>query len=325
MCSSDLDRYPLPLLLDLFDAPKKACVYTKIDLHHAYHLVHIADGGEWKITFCTRYGSYEWLLVPFGLTNAPATFQRFMNDIFHDLLDICVIIYLNNILIYSEDMTQHWAHVKIVLHRLCANSFFASAQKYEFHKDTVEDLGFILSPNGLHMAQDKVQSILDWPEPCKVKDVQSFLSFCNFYRRFIHGYSELTIPLTRLTRKHAHWNFSDSCRMAFNHLKEEFTHAPILTHWVPDSHMVVKTDTSDYALATILSICTSDGEIHPMAFHSRSFNSAELNYDTHDKELLTIFEAFKHWRQYLKGSTISIDVVMDRKNLEYFVTTKLLT
>ena len=186
---------------------------------------------------------------------------------------------------------------------------FAGAQKCEFHKDTIEYLGFILLPNGLHMAQDKVQSILDWHEPRKVKDVQSFLSFCNFYRHFIHGYSELTIPLTRLTRKHAHWNFNDSCRTAFNRLKEEFTHAPVLTHWVPDSHMVVETDASDYALAAILSIYTSDGEIHPVAFHSRSFNSAELNYDTHDKELLAIFEAFKHWRQYLEGSAVPVDEI----------------
>ena len=149
------------------------------------------------------------------------------------------------------------------------------------------------------MAQDKVQFILDWPEPRKVKNVQSFLGFCNFYRRFIHRYSELTVPLTWLTRKHVHWNFNDSCRTAFNHLKEEFTHAPVLTHWVPDSHMVVETDASDYALATILSIHTSDEKIHPVAFYSCSFNSAKLNYDTHDKELLIIFEAFKHWHQYL--------------------------
>ena len=142
----------------------------------------------------------------------------------------------------------------------------------------MEYLGFILSSDGLHMAQDKVQCIVDWPEPRKVKDVQSFLSFCNFYRCFIHRYSEITVPLTQLTCKNAPWNFSEACRMAFNHLKEEFTRAPILTHWVPDSHMVVKTDASDYVLATILSIYTPDGEIHPIAFHSHSFNPAELTY-----------------------------------------------
>jgi len=109
------DRYPLPLLTDLLDTPRKARVFTKIDLQHAYHLVRIADGNEWKTTFRTRYGSYEWLVMPFRLTNAPAAFQRFMNDIFHDLLDIFVIVYLDDILIYSDDMSKHKEHVKEVL------------------------------------------------------------------------------------------------------------------------------------------------------------------------------------------------------------------
>ena len=115
-----------------------------------------------ETTFHICYGSYEWLVVPFGLTNAPATFQWFMNDIFHNLLDICVIIYLNDILIYSEDMTQHWAHVKELLHRLHANGLFAGAQKCEFHKDTAEYLGFILSPNGLHMAHTGCRAKYSW-------------------------------------------------------------------------------------------------------------------------------------------------------------------
>src|ERR1700733_9633284 len=153
----------------------------------------------------------------------------------------------------------------------------------------------------------------------------SFLGFCNFYHRFIFRYSDIIIPLTRLTRKLASWNFDKKCRAAFEKLKEEFTHAPVLTHWVPDAQIIVETDASDYALAAILSIHTTDGDIHPVAFHSCSFNPTELNYDTHDKELLAIFEAFKHWRQYLKGSGHPVDVVTDHRNLEYFSTTKLLT
>src|SRR3984885_15781244 len=229
-----------------------------------------------------------------------------MNNIFHDLLDVCIVVYLDNILIYSEDITQHREHVKEVLQRLCTHGLYAGTQRCEFHKDTIEYLSFVLAPDGLHMAQDKVQSIVDWPEPQKVKDIQSFLGFCNFYCRFIHGYSEIAIPLTWLTRKNAPWNFDERSRTAFNHLKEEFTCAPILTQWVPDSHMIVETDASDYALAAILSIYTPDGEIHPIAFHSRSFNPVELNYDTHDKELLAIFEAFKHWRHYLEGSATPV-------------------
>jgi len=109
------DRYPLPLISDLLDSPCKARIYTKIDLRHAYHLVHIIKGDEWKTAFRTRYGAFEWLVMPFGLTNAPAAFQRFMNDVFSDLLDVCVVVYLDNILIYSDDITQHWGHIKEVL------------------------------------------------------------------------------------------------------------------------------------------------------------------------------------------------------------------
>ena len=319
------DRYPLPLITDLLDSPRKARIYTKIDLRHAYHLVRVADGDEWKTAFRTRYGSYEWMVVPFGLTNAPAAFQHFMNEVFADLLDVYVIVYLDDVLIYSDDPALHKEQVREVLRRLRKHGLYASPKKCAFHTDTVEYLGYILTPSGLHMSEDKVKIIQEWPEPRKVKDIQSFLGFANFYRRFIYDYSSVVIPLTRLTRKSAVWNFSDACRSAFNALKKAFTSAPVLTHWVPDKQIVVETDASDYAIAAVLSIVSDDAELHPIAFHSRTFTPPELNYDTHDKELLAIFEAFKIWRHYLEGSGTPIDVVTDHKNLEYFSTTKLLT
>jgi RNase H-like domain found in reverse transcriptase len=183
----------------------------------------------------------------------------------------------------------------------------------------------ILTPEGLVMADDKVKTIQDWPEPRKVKDIQSFLGFANFYRRFIFGYSDITVPLTRLTRKGTPWDFTQECRDAFNLLKKAFITAPILTHWIPGAPLIIETDASDYALATILSTCTSDDELHPIAFHSQTFTAPELNYDVHDKELLAIFEVFQHWHHYLEGSASQIDVITDHKNLEYFCTTKLLT
>ena len=175
------------------------------------------------------------------------------------------------------------------------------------------------------MSPEKVKAISDWPEPRKVKDIQSFLGFANFYRRFIHNYSDIVVPLTRLTRKDAPWNFSEACRSAFNLLKKAFTSAPILTHWVPDTPLTVETDASDYAIAGILSLTGDDNQLRPVAYYSRTLTTPELNYDTHDKELLAIFEAFKHWRHYLEGSATPVDVVTDHKNLEYFSTSKVLT
>ena len=322
---SKKDRYPLPLISDLLATAGKARIYTTLDLRHAYYLVRIAEGDEWKTAFRTRYGSFEWLVMPFGLTNAPAAFQRFMNDIFSDMLDVHVIIYLDDILVYSDDPKEHKKHVREVLRRLRQNGLYCKPEKCHFNKDTVNYLGFILSKDGLKMDSSKIQTIQDWPEPRKVKDIQSFLGFANFYRRFISNYSDIVVPLTRLTRKGTPWNFSDAARNSFQSLKTAFTTAPILTHWIPDKQLIVETDASDYALGAILSLQLDSGEIHPVAFHSRTFTAPELNYDTHDKELLAIFEAFRVWRHYLEGSGTPIDVLTDHKNLEYFSTTKVLT
>jgi len=322
---SKKDRYPLPLISNLLDSPSKAKIYSKIDLHHAYHLVRIAEGDEWKTVFHTRYGSFEWNVMPFSLTNAPTAFQRFVNSILSNMLDVCVVIYLDNILIYSEDIESHQKHVREVLRRLRKHNLFAKPEKCEFHTTSTEYLGFCLSPNGLSMSADKVKAISDWPEPHKVKDIQSFLGFANFYRRFIFNYSDIVVPLTWLTRKNIPWNFGEDCCSTFNLLKKAFTSAPILTHWVPDAPLTVETDASDYAITGILSITGSDEVLHPVAYYSRTLSAPELNYDTHDKELLAIFKAFKHWRHYLEGSATPVDVVTDHKNLEYFSSSKVLT
>jgi hypothetical protein len=159
------DRYPLPLISDLLDIPRKAKFYTKIDLRSGYYLVRVAEGDEWKTAFRTRYGSFEWCVVPMGLTNAPAAFQRFMNDIFKDLIDKNVIVYLDDILIYSDTLEEHRKHVKEVLRRLRKHGLYANHSKCTFNSNTVEYLGYILSPQGLTMDQSKIQTILDWPEP----------------------------------------------------------------------------------------------------------------------------------------------------------------
>ena len=303
------DHYPLPLIADLLDAPWKAHVYTKIDLWHAYHLVHITEGDEPKTAFWTHYRSYEWCVMPFRLTNAPAAFQHFMNNIFADLLDICTVIYLDDILIYSNSMSNHNLHVWEALQCLWDNGLYASTEKCESNTTSVEYLGFILSPDGLTMDPTKIQVIQDRPEPHKVQDIQSFLDFTNFYQQFIYNYSNIIIPLTHLTWKGTLWHFSNNCQNAFTTIKKAFTCAPVITHWVPDTQITVEMDALDYAVAAILSITLSDREIHPIAFYSQTLTTSELNYNTHNKELLAIYESFWTWWHYLECSATPINVV----------------
>ena|SRR5258708_2840274 len=175
------DHYLLLLILDLMNSLGPAQIYTKINLKNAYHLVCIAEGDKPKTAFCTQYRSYEWQVMPFGLRNALVAFQRFINDILGDLLDICTMGYLDDILIYSESLDAHKDHVREVLHQLRKVGLYMNPKKCKFHTDTVEYLGFILSPEGLIMDPSKVSAIQDWLEPYNIQDIQSFLGFANFY------------------------------------------------------------------------------------------------------------------------------------------------
>ena len=175
------------------------------------------------------------------------------------------------------------------------------------------------------MDSARIQVIQDWLEPCKVQDIQSFLGFTNFYQWFIYNYSDIVIPLIHLTQKGTLWHFSDDCQNAFTAIKKAFTCAPVITHWVLDAQITVEMDTPDYTVAAILSITLSNGDIHLVAFYSWTLTTSKLNYNTHDKELLTIYESFWTWWHYLEGSTTLIDVVTGHKNLKYFSTTKILS
>ena len=319
------NRYPLPLAGDLMDRLSSAKVYTKIDLRVGYNNVRIAEGHEWKTAFRTRYGSYEYLVMPFGLTNAPATFQSFMNDIFHSLLDVCVIVYLDDILIYSDNLEDHRIHVRKVLDILRKHNLHARPEKSSFHEDSIEYLGVIISPKGVAMDKGKVDVILAWPAPRNVKELQSFLGFANFYRRFIDNYSGIVKPLTSLLKKEVVFEWSEACENSFQVLKTAFTQAPVLRHYDSEDPIVLECDASDYAIAGIISQYDREGELRPIAFYGRTMIPAELNYDIYDKELLAIVESFRLWRQYLEGAKYTIQVFTDHNNLQYFTTTKQLS
>jgi RNase H-like domain found in reverse transcriptase/Reverse transcriptase (RNA-dependent DNA polymerase) len=272
-----------------------------------------------------QYGTYEWLVMPMGVTNAPMQFQYFMNDSFQDMVNLFVIVYLNDILIFSDSPKEHHNHVHHVLQRLHERNLCAKISKCTFHTDTIEYLGFIITPAGIHMDPATFDTVLNWPTPHLVKDIQSFLGFMSFYRQFIMSYSNLMHPLSHLMKKDETFSWSNNAQCTLASLKGTFISVPVLCHFDPKLRIILETDASDYAIATILSQVDENNEIRPVAFCSCFMQHAKLNYNIHDKELLMVFNAFCTWCTYLKGAMHTNSVITDHKNLEYFTSTKLLT
>ncbi len=194
------NRYPLPLMAFAFEILQEASIFTKLDLRNAYHLVRIRQGDEWKTAFNTPTRHYEYLVIPFGLTNAPAVFQALINDVLRDMLNQFVFVYLDDILIFSSSLQEHVKNVSKLLRRLLDNHLYAKPEKCEFHVTEVQFPGFIIKPGQIQMDPQKVQAVVDWPVPSSVKEVQRFLGFANFYRKFILNFSTVAAPLSALTK-----------------------------------------------------------------------------------------------------------------------------
>jgi hypothetical protein len=241
-----------------------------------------------------------------------------MNDIFRDMLDTKVVIYLDDILIFSKNEEDHEKDVKEVLRRLSANQLFCKLSKCSFHVDTVDYLGLVISPKGISMEERKVQAIKEWPMLQNVKQIQSFLGFANFFRCFVPNYSTLARPLHNRTHKDAKWEWGPVEEESFNALKEAICQRPVLAHPNPLKPYYLETDASGAAMGAILSQRQEDGRLHPIAYLSQSFTGAEHNYDTHDKELLAIIKALEFWHIFLEGTKEPITVFTDHRNLEYW-------
>ncbi|KAJ1038321.1 hypothetical protein NDA10_007461 [Ustilago hordei] len=249
------NRAPLPLIEEQLFLLRKARIYTKLDLRAAYNLIRIAKGDEWKTAFGTQLGLYEYLVMPFGLANAPAHFQSFINDIFQDIIGIYVVVYLDDFLIFSDTEEAHVKHVTEVLTRLRSNRLFAKLSKCEFHTKTVKFLGYIIKPMGIEMDPEKVCTVKEWPMPESIHDIQRFLGFANFYRRFIAHFACIAKPLTALV-KPIEWfkkfKLPEEAQQAFHKLVQAFTSAGVLQHF--DYHLPTRleTDASDFAIAGVL-------------------------------------------------------------------------
>ena len=316
------NRYPLPLISETLQKLSKAVIYTKLDIIAAFNRLRMQKGDEWLTAFACQLGLFEYTVMPFGLCNGPASFQGYINGTLAEYLyDFCTA-YLDDILIFSNSHAEHVIHVRKVLQRLADAGLQVDVTKCEFHVTEVHYLGLIITTSGVRMDPKKLETIRNWEQPVNVKDVQSFLGFANFYRRFIARFSAIASPLTALTKKGTTFNWTIKSEEAFLALKAEFLKQPILAHFNPDLKIVVETDASDYVSAGILSQWGEDGLLHPVAFYSAKHNPAECNYEIYDKELGAIVRAFELWRAELQGSKFPIQILTDHKNLEYFMSTK---
>lgn len=238
-------------------------------------------------------GQFEYKVMPLGLCNAPSVFQRMMNTIFYDMLDKGVIIYLDDVLIYAETEEELERLTKEVLKRLRKHKLFVKPGKCRFKTQRVDFLGVIIIPGSIEMDPGKVDAIKDWPAPTKIKEMQSFLGFCNFYRRFIPSYSHLSRPLHDLTKKNSKWEWTEKHQVAFSRIKDQFTNGKVLILPDPAKPFFVECDSSGYAIGGELSQLDEEGKRQPVAFFSKSMQPAERNYDIHDRELLSIIRTFQ--------------------------------
>ena len=294
------DQFPLPHIDSLLERLGQAKVFTKLDLASGYHQIAMEETSIQKTAFHTNRSQFEFLVMPFGLCNAPASFQQLMNKVFADNIGTFIAVYLDDILIFSRDIEEHWQHLWWALQRLRGAKLYGWLHKCEFLKDQVDYLGFEVSPGGIKASPGKIKAVIEWPRPKSVHDVRSFLGLATYYRRFVRGFSEMARPLMELTRAGAEWKWSTSQHEAFNRLKLELTTAPVLK--LPDfeRQFVVTTDASDAAVGAILEQDFGNG-LHPVALSSRKLNNAEMRYSAYERELLGIVWAIAQWKHYFQG------------------------
>ena len=209
------DRYPLPRIDDLLDRLGKAKHFTTLDLASGYHQIAVKEQDIPKTAFRTQRGQFEFLVMPFGVANAPATFQRMMNSLFKEELDAFVLVYLDDILVFSQTLEDHIRHIRTALQKMRDAKFFARLHKCSFFQEKVEYLGFDVSRDGVQPSPEKVRTVVEWPQPQSVKDIRSFLGLAGFYRRFIRNFSLKARPLTDLTKDGIRWQWTETEEQAF--------------------------------------------------------------------------------------------------------------
>jgi hypothetical protein len=307
------NKYPLPRIDVLFDQLAGAKVFSKIDLRSGYHQIKIRPCDIPKTAFSTRYGLYEFLVMSFGLTNAPAYFMYLMNSVFMMELDKFVVVFIDDILIYSKSEKEHAKHLRVVLQGLRDHKLYAKFSKCEFWLKSVKFLGHTISHDGISVDPSKVQEVMDWKPPKSVHQIRSFLGLAGYYRRFIPDFSRIAKPMTELLKKGVKFVWSEACEKAFHTLRQHLTSALVLVQPDNSKPFEVFCDASGMGLGCVL---MQEGRV--IAYASRTLQPHELNYPTHDLELAVVVHALKIWRHYLMGNRCHI--FTDHKSLKYIFT-----
>ncbi|GJQ95007.1 putative reverse transcriptase domain-containing protein [Tanacetum coccineum] len=309
------NRYPLPRIDDLFDQLQGSSIYSKIDLRSGYHQLRVREQDIPKTAFRTRYGHYEFQVMPFGLTNAPAVFMDLMNRVCKPYLDKFVIVFIDDILIYSKDKKEHEEHLKAILELLKKEKLYAKFSKCEFWIPKVQFLGHVIDSRGIHVDPAKIESIKDWASPKTPTEIRQFLGLAGYYRRFIEGFSKIAKSMTKLTQKGIKFDWGEKEENAFQLIKQKLCSAPILALPEGSEDFVVYYDASHKGLGAVLM-----QREKVIAYASRQLKVHEKNYTTHDLELGSVVFALKLWRHYLYGTRCT--VFTDHKSLQHILDQK---
>ena len=316
------NKYPLPRIDDLMDHLSGSACFSSIDLMSGYHQLRIDPADVPKTAFRSPFGLYQYKVLPFGLSNAPSIFQAAMNRIFGDYMGKFMVVYLDDILIFSRSKEEHYEHVRLVLERLREHQLYAKLSKCEFLREEVPFLGFIVSAEGIKVDPRKTAAITQWASPTEGKDplsnLRSFLGLTNYFRRFVMAYAKMISPLTDLLKKDAPFVWGPDQEQAFLRIKEALTNPPVLA--LPDfsKPFEIWCDASGIGIGAVM---LQEGR--PITFESRKLNSAEKNYHVTEQELLAVVHALKVWRCYLEG--VVFTVVTDHKPSTFFSTQPILS